>query len=299
MRQTILIMLCAVIMVSLLAACSQSELPLTAAGLLDLGEKYLLELNYEQALVQFLAVIEIEPMNPRGYTGAAEAYLGLGREEEAVAVLERGIRSLPGNAEIWGMLNELQTPDTNAEAVPTPSPETETVVTEELDEDSAETLDDGLMTVVGTIVFNPNEYSEQWQQYQDQYIILGNIVGDPRAGQRSFVQSVSIDGYGIRFNNQFYIEIDGNTVLVDEALLSGANSVIGGHFETEALVGTPLTLTGRFSLNTLPEFSGPEERDLDERYSEIDRQIYGDTLWYHYRPNGDYVFTLESYQLLD
>ena len=65
---------------------------MTAAELLDLGEKYLLDMNYEQALVQFLVVIEIEPMNPRGYTGAAEAYVGLDKKNEAIAVLQKGVQ---------------------------------------------------------------------------------------------------------------------------------------------------------------------------------------------------------------
>ncbi len=48
----------------------------TPSELLSLGEKYLSELDYEQALVQFLKVVEIEPMNERAYLGAAEAYIG-------------------------------------------------------------------------------------------------------------------------------------------------------------------------------------------------------------------------------
>ena len=73
----------------------EPDRPLTAAEMLDLGEKYLLDLNYEQALVQFLGVIEIEPMNPRGYIGAAEAYIGLGNFEGAVVVLRDGFAQLP------------------------------------------------------------------------------------------------------------------------------------------------------------------------------------------------------------
>lgn len=56
----------------------QSRQSLNIAELLNLGEKHLTELNYEQALVQFLKVIEIEPMNERAYIGAADAYIGLG-----------------------------------------------------------------------------------------------------------------------------------------------------------------------------------------------------------------------------
>jgi tetratricopeptide (TPR) repeat protein len=83
--------LVALLLLSVLLACSTVEIPLTAVELLGLGEKYLLELNYEQALVQFLKVIEIEPMDPRGYTGAAEAYIGLGQPDSAAEILRQGL----------------------------------------------------------------------------------------------------------------------------------------------------------------------------------------------------------------
>jgi len=78
-----------------------------AAEALNLGEKYLLEMDYEQALVQFLTAIEIEPMNPRGYTGAAEAYMRLGDAANAEAILARGLAVLPSNIEIQEKLAEL------------------------------------------------------------------------------------------------------------------------------------------------------------------------------------------------
>ena len=107
MKRIVALIICALFSLSLLVSCTQPERPLTAAELLDLGEKYLIELNYEQALVQFLAVIEIEPMNPRGYTGAAEAYVGLGDTDKAIAVLRDGLRELPGDANITVALERL------------------------------------------------------------------------------------------------------------------------------------------------------------------------------------------------
>ena len=86
---------------------SPPQTALTVAELLDLGERFLLDLEFEQALVQFLRVIEIEPMNPRGYTGAAEAHIGLGQIDEAIAILKLGQERLPDNAEIRDMLEGL------------------------------------------------------------------------------------------------------------------------------------------------------------------------------------------------
>ena len=107
MKKLIAILLCCVLLFGM-AACQKPAPTQTAADLLDLGEKFLLELDYEQALVQFLKVIEIEPMNPRGYTGAAEAYIGLGDIENVKAILKQGLGALPDNTEIQRKLAGLE-----------------------------------------------------------------------------------------------------------------------------------------------------------------------------------------------
>lgn len=95
------------LLVAVLASCSSSVKPLTAEELLDLGERYLLELNYEEAVVQFTKLIEVEAKNPRGYLGAAEAYVGLKQIDNAIAVLEKGLVKLPDNTDIRDMFNSL------------------------------------------------------------------------------------------------------------------------------------------------------------------------------------------------
>ena len=96
--------------------CSQ-HVAATPDELLSLGEKYLAELKYEETLVQFQELIEIDPMNPRGYTGEAEAYVGLGNTDRAITVLRQGLEQLPDNADIGALLEMLtklsSTPDTN------------------------------------------------------------------------------------------------------------------------------------------------------------------------------------------
>lgn len=102
-----IIVVAGIVGITTLLSRDNAERPLAATELLDLGEKYLLELNYEQALVQFLKVIEVEPMNPRGYTGAAEAYVGLGDTTSAEEILKKGFAVLPNNSEIQKKLAEL------------------------------------------------------------------------------------------------------------------------------------------------------------------------------------------------
>ena len=104
MRRIFTILITFSLIIAGLTACTKPAQPLTPTELLDLGEKYLLELNYEQALVQFTKVIEIEPMNPRGYTGAAEAYVALGQHEEAQKILQQGYDTI-GSDEIKELLD--------------------------------------------------------------------------------------------------------------------------------------------------------------------------------------------------
>ena len=73
---------------------------------LAMGKRYLLALDYEQAVVHFLAAIEIDPMNPRGYADAAEAYIANGQTEAAIALLLPGAERT-GDAALTAWLAEL------------------------------------------------------------------------------------------------------------------------------------------------------------------------------------------------
>lgn len=61
---------------------------------LDLGNRYLEEMDYEQAVVVFTKAIEIDPMSVDAYIGVAEAYVGLGEPEKAKEVLEQGMEKI-------------------------------------------------------------------------------------------------------------------------------------------------------------------------------------------------------------
>ncbi len=67
------------------------------AGSLQLAERYLSEQNYEQAVIEFQKVLEIEPMNVDAYLGLTEAYLGLGNTSKARQTLNKGIKATDSN----------------------------------------------------------------------------------------------------------------------------------------------------------------------------------------------------------
>lgn len=56
---------------------------------LELGNKYLTEANYEQAIVAFNKVIELDPKIFEAYEKAAEVYIKQNNSEEAFSYVER------------------------------------------------------------------------------------------------------------------------------------------------------------------------------------------------------------------
>ena len=101
MKRVALTLLCVVITASVLTSCNTGERPLSVGELLDMGEKYLLDLDYEQAIVCFTWAIEIEPNNMRALMGRGVAYFGLKRYDEAVQDYSRVIKFDAGIAEAY------------------------------------------------------------------------------------------------------------------------------------------------------------------------------------------------------
>ena len=168
------LLLLIVLLTSLLTGCS-GQTAQTAAELLDLGEKYLLDLDYEQALVQFLKVIEIEPMIPRGYTGAAEAYVGLDRIPDAIAILEKGLEIIGPEESIQGMLDELRGKATEPPPSPTveDTPEATPIVVEELSDEELQILREISSNFKGEDL---DEVDNKIQKYYSNIIVLYNHI---------------------------------------------------------------------------------------------------------------------------
>ena len=57
---------------------------------LDLGAKYLSELDYAQAIVAYDTAIQIDPMSVDAYLGLASVYEAQGEYEKAIAILQEG-----------------------------------------------------------------------------------------------------------------------------------------------------------------------------------------------------------------
>lgn len=89
MKNTAKRVLTIVILVMSLFGCAKT-LEEQIAEQLELGQKYLLEQNYEEAIVAFTKVIELEEKEIQAYTGLAMAYIQQDDRKQAETVLDQG-----------------------------------------------------------------------------------------------------------------------------------------------------------------------------------------------------------------
>ncbi len=88
MKRTVTLLL-ALLLTFSLAACGEKT-P-TWQEQYDLGQKYLTEGNYEEAILAFTAAIEIDPKRPEAYLSLADAYEAFGDPDAARKTLEDGL----------------------------------------------------------------------------------------------------------------------------------------------------------------------------------------------------------------
>ena len=74
---------------------------------IDLGQKYLSEMNYEEAIVAFNQAIKIDPMSGEAYWGLADAYIGLGDTDTALEILLEGY-DVTRDERLWEYLEKLE-----------------------------------------------------------------------------------------------------------------------------------------------------------------------------------------------
>ena len=83
-KQNLLQIVAAILSVMLLFTACASKAT-NAADKIELGQKYLTELNYTEAVAAFTEVIGLDPENIEAYMGRAEAYKGLKQYDDAKA----------------------------------------------------------------------------------------------------------------------------------------------------------------------------------------------------------------------
>ncbi len=90
MKRIFATILSVVMIMTLCTSCAEVNQALSRIYL-NIGEKYLTDLNYEEAIVYFNKLIEVEPKNSRAYLGLAEAYVAIDDVEAAIDILEAAL----------------------------------------------------------------------------------------------------------------------------------------------------------------------------------------------------------------
>lgn len=71
---------------------------------LDLGTNYLVSLDYENAIQQYVEIIQHDPQNKEAYAGLYAAYTALGKKDEANDVLSQAQEAFGSESEILDLL---------------------------------------------------------------------------------------------------------------------------------------------------------------------------------------------------
>ncbi len=100
------VIICITISIILISACSK-PIEVQIQEQLDLGNKYLTEMNYEQAVIAFTKAIELDEKNVAAYEGAARAYEAMGRNDEAFSVVLEGYSSSGESEQLQACVIEL------------------------------------------------------------------------------------------------------------------------------------------------------------------------------------------------
>lgn len=74
---------------------------------LDLGNKYVSELDYENAIIAYEEALEIDPYCLEAYLGLADAYMALGQQDKAIEIMEQAKSMMPDSVEVYVSLAQL------------------------------------------------------------------------------------------------------------------------------------------------------------------------------------------------
>ena len=93
-------------MITTVVGCSEANTAISISDTLSVAERFLSEMKYEQAIIEFDKILSVEPKNADAYLGKAEAYIALGDNDSAVKTLKSGYEQT-GDERIKARLDEV------------------------------------------------------------------------------------------------------------------------------------------------------------------------------------------------
>lgn len=304
MRKAISLFIAAILLISIIG-CAKTP---TWEEQYDLGIRYLSEGNYEEAIIAFTTAIEIDPSRTPAYIGRGDAYVGQASSlattqgaddnyNSAAADYLAAIDIDPLASELYEKLSRVYIEQGDYDAA---ADVLELGYEATGDEKLSRLLDllrieinglttaalknlemlraelEGPVTVVGHIIDNLDEYGDIWDAYRT------------RDSGDSEELMYSIHGFGIRFEPPQKVITENGIEYIEEA----GTGMAGGPQDLdnmERLVGCTAKFTGRFHFTGEAEFSGPYppgtcNNELTE---------------YSYNPNGPWMFSIESYVIVE
>lgn len=222
---------------------------------LDLGNRYLEDMEYEEAIVAFEAAIAIDPKKEDAYIGLADAYIGLDDYETAVKILEESSRDT-GSDILKDYLKEVQERWDDQErrvyggvyAVDT-----------DLDDTNNVGIPDITISVTDSSGHTVTSHTDENGSYDSERLEKGtytiHISGE---GYVEYEEKVSLTGGKYELNA--YLEPDIRATLYGSVLIGDADT---DYSNNEPLCGALISLTKQNGSN---EFSATAVSDQNGQY---------------------------------
>ena len=313
MKKVAFLISCMMMLFSLIGCTKTVEQQI--AEQLELGQKYLAEANYEEAVIAFNKVIELDPKNVDAYVYLAESYDQKGSKKEAIEALEAGYlvsseakveeplvdlytqivsdqeQSVDERIEGYLRLMELR-PENSAYYIPLSKLYMECGDEEkaiDLLETATEKTDDADVELELENIKNPVP-----EGASDRMRVRGRIIWNLDKYQEEWAQFsqnyqyTGIDSFGVEFSNPIHVYLENENIEISEAKLFSKPGILSALHDEETdqidpVVGKEIELMGYFMVDkNYQEITGPE---VDER---------GNSCW-HFHPNGPYQFTMDKY----
>ena len=109
--------------ITCLSACTESSDSINVSATLTVAQRYLSEMKYEQAVIEFDKILTVDAKNASAYLGKAEAYIAFSDIKSAIEILQKGYE-LTNDEKIKEKLDELLTTTTTTEETTTQPAET-------------------------------------------------------------------------------------------------------------------------------------------------------------------------------